>query len=99
MSDALAIGAMHAARTLGLRVPADVSVVGYDDIDVAQYVDPPLTTVRQPIRQKGEAAVQLLLAVVHGEPPSDIHKTLATKLIVRASTAPPPQRARSTERG
>jgi DNA-binding LacI/PurR family transcriptional regulator len=99
MSDALAIGAMHAARTLDLRVPADVSIVGYDDIDVAQYVDPPLTTVRQPIRRKGEAAVELLLAVVHGEPPSDIHTTLATNLIVRASTAPPPQWARPVKGG
>jgi DNA-binding LacI/PurR family transcriptional regulator len=99
MSDALAIGAMHAVRSLGLRVPDDISVVGYDDIDVAQYVHPALTTVRQPIRQKGEDAVRLLLSVVRGESPTNIHETLATNLIVRASTAPPPHAAPANERG
>jgi LacI family xylobiose transport system transcriptional regulator len=58
----MAIGAMRAARDLGLRVPEDVSIVGYDDVDVAQFTDPPLTTVHQPIRRKGEEAVRLLLA-------------------------------------
>ena len=67
MSDAMAIGAMHALRDLGLDVPGDVSVVGFDDIDLASHVEPPLTTVHQPIRQKGEEAVRLLLAVVGGE--------------------------------
>ena len=57
MSDAMAIGAMRALRDLGLDVPGDVSVVGFDDIDLALHVDPPLTTVHQPIRRKGEEAV------------------------------------------
>ena len=57
MSDAMAIGAMRALRDLGLAIPGDVSVVGFDDIDLAQHVDPPLTTVHQPIRRKGEEAV------------------------------------------
>ena len=99
MSDAIAIGAMRAIRDLGMRVPDDISVVGFDDIDMAQYVDPPLTTVRQPMRRKGEEAVRLLLAVVNGEQPSEIHETLATRLIVRASTAPPPSRASANGRG
>jgi DNA-binding LacI/PurR family transcriptional regulator len=89
MSDALAIGAMRAARDQGIRVPAELSVVGFDDIDLAEYVDPPLTTVRQPMRRKGEEAVRLLLAVLNGEQPPEIHETLATRLIVRGSTAAP----------
>jgi DNA-binding LacI/PurR family transcriptional regulator len=99
MSDAIAIGAMRAIRDLGMRVPEDISVVGFDDIDMAQYMDPPLTTVRQPMRRKGEEAVRLLLAVVNGEQPPEIHETLATRLIVRASTAPPPSRAATNGRG
>src|SRR5207247_5839495 len=64
MSDAMAIGAMRVAREQGLRIPDDISVVGFDDIDLAAHVDPPLTTVHQPIRQKGAEAVRLLLAEV-----------------------------------
>ena len=60
MSDAMAIGAMRALRDLRLDVPGDVSVVGFDDIDLSPHVDPPLTTVHQPIRRKGEEAVRLL---------------------------------------
>ena len=66
MSDAIAIGAMQALRQLGLHVPDDVSVVGFDDIDLASHVDPPLTTVHQPIDRKGEEAVRALLAVIEG---------------------------------
>ena len=68
----MAIGAMRALRDLRPDVPGDVSVVGFDDIDLAQHVDPPLTTVHQPIRRKGEEAVRLLLAEIrrrdHGRP-------------------------------
>ncbi len=93
MSDAMAIGAMHALRDLGLDVPGDVSVVGFDDIDLASHVEPPLTTVHQPIRQKGEDAVRLLLAVV-GERGAEKrrattdHQLLETRLIVRGSSGP-----------
>jgi DNA-binding LacI/PurR family transcriptional regulator len=87
MSDAMAIGAMHALRDLVLDVPGDVSVVGFDDIDLASHVEPPLTTVHQPIRQKGEEAVRLLLAVVGttGGAAAD-HRRLETRLIVRGSS-------------
>ncbi|MEP6638910.1 MAG: LacI family DNA-binding transcriptional regulator [Chloroflexota bacterium] len=89
MSDAMAIGAMRALREMGLAVPGDVSVVGFDDIDLAQHVDPPLTTVHQPIRRKGEEAVRLLLTVIQGR---DLalpeHRLLDTRLIVRGSTGP-----------
>jgi alanine racemase len=90
MSDAMAIGAIRALRDRGLSIPADVSVVGFDDIELAGTTDPPLTTIHQPIRGKGEQAVRLLLDLIagHGQPPE--HRRLATQLIVRASTAVAP---------
>ena len=92
MSDAMAIGVMRAARELGLRVPEDISVVGFDDIDVAQHTNPPLTTVHQPIRLKGESAVRLLLSVVERRDPRPEQLRLETRLIVRGSTGPAPRR-------
>ena len=94
MSDVMAIGAMRAIRELGLRVPDDISVVGFDDIDLAPHVDPPLTTVHQPIRRKGEEAVRLLLSVVERRVyATPEHRLLETRLIVRGSTGPvPPNR-------
>ncbi len=90
MSDAMAIGAMRALRALRLDVPGDVSVVGFDDIDLAVQVDPPLTTVHQPIRRKGEEAARALMAVLLGggnaEPE---HRRLPTHLVVRGSTGLP----------
>jgi DNA-binding LacI/PurR family transcriptional regulator len=91
MSDAMAIGAMRALRDLRLDVPGDVSVVGFDDIDLSPHVDPPLTTVHQPIRRKGEEAVRLLLTVVERRiDAAPEHRRLETRLIVRASTGPVP---------
>ena len=96
MSDAMAIGAMRALRDLRLDIPGDVSVVGFDDIDLAPHVDPPLTTVHQPIRRKGEEAVRLLLSVVERRDlAKPEHRRLETRLIVRASTGP--ARARREE--
>jgi len=89
MSDAIAIGAMRAAGALGLRIPDDLSVVGFDDIDLAALVVPALTTVHQPIREKGREAVRLLLREVGDAPPAvPQHRLLATRLVVRGSTAP-----------
>lgn len=90
MSDAMAIGALHAARDRGVRVPEDMSVVGFDNIDIAEYTQPPLTTVHQPIAEKGAEAVRLLMSAIdgHAEPPE--HRRLGTRLIVRGSTARPP---------
>ena len=91
MSDAIALGAMRAARELSVRIPDDLSVVGFDDIDLAAHVDPPLTTVHQPIRQKGADAVRLLLAEVEQrEANRPEHIRLATRLIARGSTGPVP---------
>src|SRR5918996_1073578 len=95
MSDAMAIGAMRALRDLRLSVPGDVSVVGFDDIDLAPHVDPPLTTVHQPIRRKGEEAVRALLTVVERRGPAQPeHRRLETRLIIRGSTGPVPSHRR-----
>jgi DNA-binding LacI/PurR family transcriptional regulator len=89
MSDAAAIGAMRALRELQLDVPRDVSVIGFDDIDLAPIVHPPLTTVHQPIRRKGEEAVHLLLSVIEGQGTAKPeHRVLRTRLIIRDSTGP-----------
>jgi DNA-binding LacI/PurR family transcriptional regulator len=98
MSDAMAIGTMGAARELGLRVPRDLSVVGFDDVDLAAHVDPPLTTVHQPIRQKGSEAVRLLLRELERRDGArHEHLRLETRLIGRGSTgpAPPPREPRA----
>ena len=98
MSDAMAIGVLRAARELGLRVPEDISVVGFDDIDIAQHTNPPLTTVHQPIRRKGESAVRLLLSVVERRDLRPEQLRLETRLIVRASTGPAPRRGQEVMR-
>ena len=87
MSDAMAIGAIQAARELGLRVPADLSVVGFDDIELARFTDPPLTTVRQSGRDKGRDAVHLLLSSpARREDRAETRTQLSTQLITRGST-------------
>jgi DNA-binding LacI/PurR family transcriptional regulator len=86
MSDEMAVGVIAAARALGLGVPGDVSVTGFDDTTTAATADPPLTTVRQPHAAKGAAAVRMLLA--HGVGPRELW--FPVELVVRASTAPPP---------
>ena len=87
-SDVVALGAIGALREAELRVPEDVSVVGFDDIPLAPYFDPPLTTVRLPAFELGQAAGHALLERISD--PSKAGRTLLpTELIVRASTAPP----------
>jgi alanine racemase len=99
MSDAMAIGAMRALRDLRLDIPGDVSVVGFDDLDLSPHVDPPLTTVHQPIRRKGEEAVHLLLSVVERrDQVKPEHRRLETRLIVRASTGPVPSHRKEVAR-
>ncbi len=85
MSDEMAVGVIAAARSLGLRVPTDLSVTGFDDTSTARSADPPLTTVHQPHADKGAAAVRMLLA--NGEGPRQV--TFPVSLVVRSSTAPP----------
>ncbi|HEY0951141.1 LacI family DNA-binding transcriptional regulator [Nocardioides sp.] len=86
-SDAFAAGVLQAAEELGLEVPADLSIVGYDDSPLASYSRPTLTTVRQDVAVKGRAAVDAIIATMAGEPAPDV--LLPTSLVVRESTAPP----------
>ncbi len=88
-SDVVAVGVLRALREAGLRVPDDVSVVGFDDIALAAFVDPPLTTVRLPARALGMAAGRALVERLAGRWKVDRH-LLDTELVVRASTAAPP---------
>jgi DNA-binding LacI/PurR family transcriptional regulator len=93
-NDLTAIGAVRSIRAHALRVPEDVSVVGFDDLDLASYVDPPLTTVMQQTREMGRWAVERLVRLIksdgtaldHG--PTDVVR-LSVRLIERGSTAPP----------
>ncbi len=87
-ADVVAFGALDAVRSRHLRVPDDVSVVGFDDVPQASQVYPPLTTVQQPLYEMGRAAVRLLLSYIRGEEPVTSRVVLPTELIVRASTAP-----------
>jgi LacI family transcriptional regulator len=84
-----AIGAMAAARRLGLRIPDDVSVVGFHDAPFAGYLDPPLTTVRLPLVEMGRQAVDHLLALLNGDPVEDSLVGTPPELVVRASAAAP----------
>ncbi|MEV0389275.1 substrate-binding domain-containing protein [Nonomuraea sp. NPDC050643] len=89
-SDEMAIGIMEAARARGLRIPADLSIVGFDDTQIAQVTSPPLTTIRQPLREMGGVALRTALRLAAGEKIDSHHVELATELVVRGSTAPVP---------
>ncbi|MFC4425032.1 LacI family DNA-binding transcriptional regulator [Deinococcus navajonensis] len=88
-NDRSALGVLRAAAALGLRVPHDLSVVGFDDIHAASVTDPPLTTVRQPLEQMGAAAATLLIDLIRGVPVVEPHVIFPAQLVVRGSTAPP----------
>jgi len=90
MSDVTAIGVMNAAIDAGMHLPAELSVVGFDDIEAASWVSPRLTTVHQPIREKGRlAATRLIDAISAADGRATTHEVLPTRLVVRGSTAPP----------
>lgn len=87
-SDQMALGALAACRDLGIRVPEDFSIVGFDDLASSRYLTPPLTTIRQPMREIGVRAVNLLLAIIESvEVPHQ--QTLDFSLMLRESTAAP----------
>jgi DNA-binding LacI/PurR family transcriptional regulator len=88
-NDPQALGVYQATRELGLRIPDDLSVVGFDDLPMVAWVDPPMTTVHQPLMEMAVAATELALALGRGEQPSQVGLEIATKLTVRSSTAPP----------
>lgn len=93
MDDVMAIGALGAAIDMGWAVPGELSIVGFDDMEVASYVRPALTTVRQPMEELGREAVDLLLRMIDGEVFSDPwpHLFLEPELIIRDSCGPAPQ--------
>jgi DNA-binding LacI/PurR family transcriptional regulator len=85
MSDELAIGALRAAEAIGIAVPEELSVIGFDDTPLAAEARPPLSTIAQPHREKGETAARMLL-----QPDAQPRRVaLPTSLVVRESTAPP----------
>jgi LacI family transcriptional regulator, xylobiose transport system transcriptional regulator len=103
-SDMQALGVMEAARERGIRVPEELSIVGYDDIPLARWLTPRLTTVHQPLRRMGEEAARLAIRLAddldHEQGATDAgsdasgsaptpRMDLATSLVVRESTAPP----------
>jgi LacI family transcriptional regulator len=88
-SDQMAYGVYEAVRQKGLRVPDDVSVVGFDDLAEARWCSPPLTTVRQPLADMGALAARTVLQLARGESVENPRVELATNLVVRDSTRPP----------
>jgi LacI family transcriptional regulator/LacI family repressor for deo operon, udp, cdd, tsx, nupC, and nupG len=84
-NDMLAVGALLACRELGLAVPGQISLVGFDDIELAQFVSPPLTTVHQSKLRLGQGAMEMLLALMKDCPVND--RVMPTELILRGSTA------------
>lgn len=88
-NDEMAIGALKEIKAAGLQVPGDVSVVGFDDIQFADFCDPPLTTVHQPRTEIGRSVMELMLAILSGERPSEDEIVLGHNLVVRGSTAEP----------
>lgn len=89
MADVIAIGALRAANELRVRVPGDVSLVGYDDIPASRLTCPPLTTVRQPIVEKGQGAARMLVDLIDHRDAEPEHVVLPVELIPRASCQPP----------
>jgi LacI family xylobiose transport system transcriptional regulator len=88
-SDLQALGVLEAARMRGIRVPEQLSVVGYDDIPVARWSSPALTTVHQPLQRMGQEAVRLLMRLREGDTTTPTRMDLGVNLVVRQSTAPP----------
>jgi LacI family transcriptional regulator len=88
-SDQQALGVYEAARQRGLRIPQDLSVIGFDDLPAARWVSPPLTTVRQPLAEMGRVAAEMLGDLIDGVSLRSQRVELSTELIVRESTAGP----------
>jgi LacI family transcriptional regulator len=89
-NDKVAVGVMEVATARGLRVPEDLSVAGFDDIDVSRATTPRLTTVRQPLQEMGRTAVTMLMRQLDGHAHEALSMELGTRLIVRESTGPAP---------
>lgn len=87
-SDQMALGALAACRDRGIRVPEALSIVGFDDLASSRYLTPPLTTIQQPMREIGERAVNLLLAIIE-QVDVPLQQTLEFSFMLRGSTAAP----------
>jgi DNA-binding LacI/PurR family transcriptional regulator len=90
-NDRMAIGAIRAIDEAGLRIPKDISILGLDDIEIAAFICPPLTTVRQSFAEMATLGMQLLLQILQKEVPDQLHILVEPELILRESTAPPPK--------
>ena len=90
MNDQLAVGAIFEAAAMGLRVPQDVSVVGFDDIELSALVSPPLTTMRTPDWEMGEVTAECVVDLLSARGPSVYRRELEPELVLRGSTGPPP---------
>ncbi|MGI5215815.1 LacI family DNA-binding transcriptional regulator [Plantactinospora sp. CA-290183] len=88
-NDLQALGVYEAARQAGRRIPDDLSVVGFDDLSFSRWSGPPMTTVRQPLEQMGATAARMIVDLAAGRTPEQLRVELATRLVVRESTAPP----------
>ena len=97
--DIAAIGAIRAIRDHGLRVPEDISVVGFDDIQSAAFHNPSLTTIRQPLHEMGTIAARVVLQRVRGENSVPHMLPVLPELVIRESTCPPPEKTNRTKRG
>ncbi|HEV2273315.1 MAG TPA: LacI family DNA-binding transcriptional regulator [Acidobacteriaceae bacterium] len=91
-NDAVAFGVIKAAIEVGIRIPEDVSLIGFDDVEIARLVGPPLTTIRQPKYEMGSAAIEILLRLSSGKDRTPEHRVLGVELIERSSVAAPPAR-------
>jgi LacI family transcriptional regulator len=95
-TDRMAVGALHAIASAGLRAGRDVSVIGYDDLPMAGYTDPPLTTFEQPIPRMAQRMVEMLLALLDGADASQFREVWTPRLIARQTDGPAPKRIRRT---
>jgi LacI family transcriptional regulator len=87
-NDNMAVGTMRAIREAGLRIPDDISLIGFDDLEIAAIVTPPLTTVRQPLEEMGRMAANLLTRLIDGQRVEALRVDLETRLVMRESTGP-----------
>jgi len=85
-SDLMALGCMQALKDRGVRIPEDVGVIGFDDISITQFVDPPLTSVYQPFFEMGQAAMSVLIGRISGKKPKGTKVVLPTNLVIRRSS-------------
>lgn len=96
--DIAAIGALRAIRDHGLRVPEDISVVGFDDIQAAAFQNPSLTTIRQPLHEMGRIAARIVLERVRGQAPAPGMMAVLPELVIRESTCPPSEKPSRSKR-